>query len=80
MSGVHVCHLSFYMYCFSSVTVEYLSPATSKLETWDEELVSFSGSPLDLMKTKNGRGEPGIDSHVISQHDDVTAISRDAIM
>ena len=30
--------------------------------------------PLAPMKNKNGGGEPGIDSHVISRHDNVTAI------
>ena len=70
----------FYMYCFLSVTVECLSPATSEIWTWDEELVSFPFSSLDLTKNRNGGGGPGIDSHVISQHDDITAISRDTII
>ena len=37
-------------------------------------IASFPASPLTLMKSKNGGGEPGIDSHVISWHNDVTAI------
>lgn len=32
------------------------------------KLAPFPGSPLALMKNKN-RGEPGIDLHVIPQHD-----------
>ena len=37
-------------------------------------LVPCHGSPLAPTKNKNGGGEPGIDSHVISRHVDVTAI------
>ena len=32
-------------------------------------LASFPGSPLAPTKNRKGGGEPGIDSHVISQHD-----------
>ena len=37
-------------------------------------IASFPGSPLAPTKNKNGGGELGTDSHVISRHDDVTAI------
>ena len=37
-------------------------------------LALFPGSPLAPTKNKNGGGEPGTDSHVISRHVDVTAI------
>ena len=37
-------------------------------------VASFPGSPLAPTKNKNGGGEPGTDSHVISRHVDVTAI------
>ena len=37
------------------------------------KLASFPGSPLAPTKNKNGGGEPGTDSHVISRHVDVTA-------
>ena len=37
-------------------------------------LASFPGSPLALTKNKNRGGESGINSHVISRHNDVTAI------
>ena len=49
-------------------------------------LALFPVSPLTPTKNKNGGGEPGTDSHVISRHNDITAIccfsykSRDAIM
>ena len=39
-----------------------------------EQVASFPGSPLTPTKNKNGGGEPGTDSHVISRHNDVTAI------
>ena len=35
-------------------------------------LASFPGSPLTPTKNKNGGGEPGIDSHLISWHNNVT--------
>ena len=35
-------------------------------------LALFPGSPL--AKNRKGGGEPGIDPHMIPQHDDVTAI------
>ena len=38
------------------------------------QLALFPGSPLAPTKNKNGGGEPGIDSHVISRHVDITAI------
>lgn len=41
------------------------------LLTLNVHLASFLGSPLAPTKVKNGRGEPGIDSHVISLHDDI---------
>ena len=37
-------------------------------------MASFPGSPLTPMKNKNRGGELGIDSYVILQHEDVTAI------
>ena len=37
-------------------------------------LASFPGSPLASTKNRKGGGEPGTDSHVISRHNDVTAI------
>jgi len=37
-------------------------------------VASFPGSLLTPMKNKNGGGEPGIDSHMISRHDNITAI------
>ena len=37
-------------------------------------VASFPGSPLVSTKNRNRGGEPGIDSHVIPWHDDVTAI------
>ena len=52
--------------------------ATHKLSE-HTELASFPGSPLALMKNKNGGGEPGIDSHVILWHDDVIAIIAKAV-
>ena len=42
--------------------------------TIDKKLASFPGSPLAPTKYKNRRGEPGIDSHAILQHNDITAI------
>ena len=45
-----------------------------RLSTLLVQLASFPGSPLAPTKNKNGGGEPGIDSHVISRHIDVTAI------
>ena len=36
-------------------------------------VASFPGSLLTSMKNKNGGGEPGIDSHMISRRDDITA-------
>ena len=43
-------------------------------------VASFPGSPLVPMKNKNGGGEPGIDSHVISRQNDVTAITAKVVM
>ena len=43
-------------------------------------LASFPGSPLASTKNRQGGGEPGTDSHVISQHDDVTAIITKIVM
>lgn len=37
-------------------------------------IVLFPGFLLAPMKNANGGGEPGIDFHVILQHDNVTAI------
>ena len=37
-------------------------------------VASFPGSPLAPTKNRKGGGEPGIDSHVIPRHDDITAI------
>ena len=37
-------------------------------------LALFPGSPLALTKKKNRGGEPGSDSHMISWHNDITAI------
>ena len=38
------------------------------------DVASFPGSPLASTKIKNGGVEPGTDSHVILQHDDITVI------
>ena len=55
----------------TSIIRKLLSPKKknqSHLIPGSLKLASFPGSPLVLMG-KKGRGEPGIDSHVISQHD-----------
>ena len=41
---------------------------------WAPEVASFPDSPLAPTKDRKGEGEPGSDSHVILQHDNVTAI------
>ena len=41
---------------------------------WAPEVASFPGSPLAPTKDRKGGGEPGSNSHVIPQHDDVMTI------
>ena len=40
-------------------------------------LASFPGYSLTTTKNKNGRGEPGINSHVIAQHDNVALTNKE---
>ena len=39
-------------------------------------LALFPGSPLAPTKNKNGGGEPGTNSHVISRHDDFALLNN----
>ena len=43
-------------------------------------VASFPGFPLAPTKNKNGGGEPGTNSHLISRHVDVTAIITKVVM
>ena len=95
MARVNCCKFSFLSFSSSmqgpSDGVEYKnvtvtgSPAQSKVSTHSLQnkcictLASFPGSPLPTTKNRKGEGEPGIDSHVILRHDDVTAIIAYAV-
>ena len=43
-------------------------------------IASILGSPLTPLKNKNRGGESGIDSHMVSRHDNVTAIIAQVMM
>ena len=71
VSHIHV-HVYTYVHdkkdaiCFQIVDFLHMAKPAHGLVI---SLASFSGSPLAPTKNKNGGGEPGFDSHVISRHD-----------
>ena len=66
------------LYTFKGL--DWLVGQPKSAHTSNYYLASFPGSPLPSMKNKNGGRKPGINSHVILQHDDITAIITKVVM
>ena len=69
-------YCDFNIYMVATVQIAYILSYLDNLATHIPSMqvchgkrASFPGSPLAPTKNKNWGGEPGIDSHVISQHD-----------